>query len=52
MKCPKCKHKKTKVLETEKYDTCVLRVRRCCKCGHVWDTDETAREYDRGAMSI
>ena len=40
MKCPKCGDSKSHVVETQKYDTVIARVRRCDSCGHPWQTNE------------
>lgn len=41
MKCPYCDSIKTEVIHTEKYDTCVIRVRKCTSCNKPFKTEET-----------
>jgi transcriptional regulator NrdR family protein len=40
MKCPECKHQKTKVMDTRKLSKSISRIRKCLKCGHIWETEE------------
>ena len=40
MKCPYCKSEDVKVIDTRKYDTCVLRVRFCETCRCAFQTEE------------
>lgn len=42
MKCPKCGSENSKVLNTRKYDTVVIRRRQCfnSQCLHIWRTSE------------
>jgi transcriptional regulator NrdR family protein len=40
MKCPDCGHKKTKVIDTRKLSETVVRIRKCAKCKHLWETEE------------
>ena len=39
MNCPKCDCK-TKIIDTRKYSTMVIRVRKCIKCGYIFRTIE------------
>ena len=41
MKCPFCKHDKTGVLDTRKFETCIVRVRICDNCHVPFKTFET-----------
>jgi len=41
MKCPFCKSEDVRVIDTRKYDTCILRVRLCEKCHMSFQTAET-----------
>lgn len=40
MRCPKCSHYKTEVLNTISFRTFKQRLRRCLKCYHEWKTKE------------
>jgi len=42
MKCPFCNSDDCQVVDTRKYDTCILRIRKCLnpKCGLAWHTQE------------
>ncbi len=42
MRCPSCGGP-TKVIDTEKYDSTVVRVRKCLSCGAAETTDEIPR---------
>ncbi len=43
MLCPYCHSGDSKIIDTRKYDTCDLRVHRCCECNKAWDTEELVR---------
>jgi transcriptional regulator NrdR family protein len=40
MKCPYCKSESLRVIDTRKYDTCILRVRLCLACDSIIKTHE------------
>ena len=40
MLCPFCKHEKTQVIDTRKFDTVIMRIRICCSCLHPFMTHE------------
>jgi transcriptional regulator NrdR family protein len=40
MKCPFCHSEDNKVIDTRKFDTCVIRVRLCINCKVAWNTQE------------
>jgi len=40
MNCPLCGNEKSQVIDTRRYDTVVLRVRRCSSCLIVFHTSE------------
>lgn len=40
MKCPYCKSEDVKVVDTRKYDTCIIRVRFCEGCRTSFQTEE------------
>ena len=40
MICPFCKWEKVKILRTEKFETCVLRIRYCESCRKPFKTYE------------
>ncbi len=41
MLCPYCHSKNnSQVIATRKYDTCVIRIRKCADCDMVWHTEE------------
>lgn len=46
MKCFKCKFKKSKVFDVRKYQTFILRSRRCYRCRHEWKTQEVPISFD------
>ena len=53
MKCPKCKHDKSRVLRTEKYDDIVDRKRICCKCNYIWRTfEEIDHDFNNGKHNL
>ena len=41
MKCPECMRDGNNVIRTDKFDTVIVRVRKCRKCGYAWNTTET-----------
>jgi len=41
MKCPHCFSEDIRVVDTQKYDTCVIRIRVCDSCNSSWTTSET-----------
>ena len=45
MKCPFCKSDDNQVIDTRKYDTCIIRVRRCLnpECDMAWHTEENVQ---------
>lgn len=43
MNCPNCKTE-MRVIDTRKFDTCVIRVRRCLTCGSACKTVEESIE--------
>jgi transcriptional regulator NrdR family protein len=45
MKCPYCESEKTEVIHTEKYETCVIRYRKCVSCHMPFKTEETIIIY-------
>ena len=44
MNCIFCDHHQTIVLSTEKYDSCVIRIRKCCRCGMAFRTFEEVHD--------
>jgi len=40
MRCPCCRSTKVTVIDTRKYDTCIIRRRWCHKCNSVFKTIE------------
>lgn len=44
MKCRKCFHPKSHVIETRAMANTIWRRRRCDDCGHVWVTQEALAE--------
>jgi transcriptional regulator NrdR family protein len=48
MKCPRCKSKKTEVLDSrpiERFNGATRRRRSCPKCYHLWTTYEIQQNY-------
>jgi len=40
MRCPACGSPNNKVVDTRRYDQCIIRVRVCDDCGQPWRTAE------------
>jgi transcriptional regulator NrdR family protein len=40
MKCPFCHSEDNRIIDTRKFDTCVIRVRLCLNCKMGWHTEE------------
>ena len=42
MRCPFCHSENNQVIDTRKYDTCILRIRKCLnpECDMAWHTEE------------
>jgi len=47
MKCPFCQSSETSVLRTYKYDSCIIRFRRCLNCDQSF---KTAESYDKSLI--
>ena len=45
MKCLRCGNTTSKVIETTKYETCVIRFRKCKHCNRVEETIETCDDF-------
>jgi len=46
MICSKCKATETRVIETRKYETTIMRIRKCKECGYVWTTWENKEKSE------
>lgn len=44
MKCPYCGLKDDTVILTQKYDTCIVRIRKCKVCMRIYQTYEQIQE--------
>lgn len=52
MRCISCGHDKTKVTDSAKTKTSVLRERTCLHCGIVFYTEETAPRNSIAALEV
>ena len=46
MKCPFCQSEDNRVIDTRKFDTCIIRIRLCINCKVAWHTQETVGATD------
>ncbi len=44
MVCPHCKHKKSRVTDTDNLDSSIERIRKCVSCGRPFHSTEVLRE--------
>ena len=51
MNCPVC-NGRTRVIDTDTYDRCVIRVRKCLECGYAETTDEVPREITPSRLPL
>lgn len=47
MKCPECRYKRNDVFDSRKFQTFILRSRRCRRCKNEWKTEEKIIDLDK-----
>jgi transcriptional regulator NrdR family protein len=46
MNCPFCKSEETRIIDTRKYETVVIRMRFCGSCMKGFQTEETPSKWE------